>query len=149
MSFSMAAAGGPIQFVDITPVIDRSLHNFSGDSTIHRSIIHIDSFILTVPLVGAVDERWSMGIITANDATLVGIPNPDNDITAEWYYWTFRSFSVVLSSVSINFPSIDVDIHSRRRIEAGKKLLVVVNNPANTNVLGVVISMRNLWTGAV
>ena len=141
--FAVTAAAGPILFSDLTPPPMRdAVGSTEGSATVRR-------LIFNGSYTPAVNEdtgiRMCLGVYVASHEAFaqVALSDPCSDEGQDWYYWTQRTVA------SVNGLQWDVDIRTARRLRAGYKLILVVNNQLNEVASTLNLSIRSLWTQEV
>ena len=140
--FLISAATGPILFSDLTPPPMRdAASNTEGTATIKRLILNGSISSESAQIQPQVID---IGIYVlgheAFDAPALNDPTADEG--QDWYYWT----QVQALPDAFRLEKFNADIRTSRRLRAGSKLAIVVNNPSQEAVLHMTFSSRALWT---
>ena len=141
--FLITAAAAPILAFDLTPPPMRdAVGSTEGSATIRRLIL---SGTFGTVIDTAAFNHMAMGLYVVNHEGFVqtAFSDPMSDEGQDWYYWTLRS------TASLRATQWEADIRTARRLRAGYKLIVVVNNPLNPVPTQLNLGIRSLWTQEV
>ena len=113
-----------------------------GSATVKR-------FIMSGTVAPGLNEvsgvRLCLGIYVASHEAFAqtALSDPCGDEGQDWYYWTQRTVHTIAGG------DWEVDLRTARRLRAGYKLILVVNNQLNEITLALNLSIRSLWTQEV
>ena len=144
--FVISAGAGAILFLDLTPPPMRdAIGSTEGTATIKRLILH-GLFSLLVPNVNLQFAMLGIYVLSHEAFLQTALSDPTSDEGQDWYYWTARSAQAADVGVLLTGDKWDVDIRTARKLRAGYKLVMVINNPLNNVITTMHIATRALWT---
>jgi len=142
LEFVISAGVGAILFSDLTPPPMRAAST-EGTATIKRLIM---TGLFGAQAQSIQPQRMAMGIYVVSHEAFdqTAFSDPTADEGQDWYYWTQRA--VQPNGISSQGDYWDIDLRTSRRLRAGYKLIMVVNNPLNDVVTNLTVGLRTLWT---
>ena len=147
LAFDFAhTAAADISLAVLTPEPMQTTHVGVGTATLQRMIANFE-YTFSGGNTSTSNQKIFVGVgVVTRDARLAGIvPSPLNSFNQDWYYGTGRVFKKEVMGAPENF-TWEVDIRTRRRLRGGYDLVLVVENPINTDVTILTTAMRLLWS---